>query len=73
MKSEPKSKRSAPRPTKSLEDVGRRMDQELEEFIRWFNNDVVPQARRHSSRALRTAATKLSQFADYMDESKRRK
>ncbi len=49
------------------------MDQEIEEFIRWFNNDVVPQVRHHSSRALRTAATKLGDFADYMDQAKHRK
>lgn len=68
MKSDAQKKRSAPK----FEDVGRRMDREIEEFIRWFNDDVVPQVRDHSSRALRKAAVKLSEFADYMDEAKRK-
>ncbi len=73
MKTQSKAKGSAPGKSAAFEDVGRRMDQEIEEFIRWFNNDVVPQVRHHSSRALRTAATKLGDFADYMDQAKHRK
>jgi hypothetical protein len=57
----------------SFEDVGRRVDTEVEEVIRWFNDDVVPSMRRHSSSALRKAAEKLSQFADHMDDLKQSK
>jgi hypothetical protein len=60
-----------PRPA-SMEDVGRRVDEEIEGMIRWFNNEVVPSVRQHSSRALRTASEKLSQLADHMDDLKRR-
>ena len=52
-----------------MEDAGRRVDEEIEEFIRWFNNDVVPSIRHHSSRALRTASSKLSELADLMDKA----
>src|SRR5208283_1819421 len=48
----------------NLEDVGRRVDEEIEEFIRWFNQDVVPSARKHSSGALRKASEKLAEFAE---------
>ena len=67
----PESGKKNDRP--SLEDVGRRIDEEVEELIRWFNNDIVPSARKHSSRALRTASEKLSQFADHLDDLKRGK
>ncbi|MFB3813242.1 MAG: hypothetical protein ACE14L_03950 [Terriglobales bacterium] len=53
--------------------VGRRVDEEIEEFIRWFNNEAVPRMRQQSSRGLRTAATKLSELADYLDDLKRQK
>jgi hypothetical protein len=58
-----------PRVTR-LEDVGRRMDEEIEELIRWLNDDVVPAVRSRSSRTLRKAAEKLAGFADYMDQQK---
>lgn len=68
----PESEKKRSRPT-SLEDVGRRMDEEIEGLIRWFNNEVVPSVRQHSSRTLRSAAEKLTQFADHMDDLKRQK
>ncbi len=55
-----------------LEDVGRRVDQEVEEFLRWFNDEAVPQIRQHSTRGLRKAAVKLSDLADYLDDMKQR-
>ena len=40
-------------------------------MISYLNNEVVPAVRGHSSRALRTAAEKLSKFADYMDQQRK--
>jgi hypothetical protein len=57
----------------NLEDVGRRVDDEVEELIRWFNDEAIPSIRQHSSQAMRKAAVKLSEFADYVDDLKRRK
>ena len=51
-------------------DVGRRVDEEIEEFIRWFNDEAAPELRRRSSRALRKAAEKLAALANYMDQDK---
>lgn len=65
MTSQDKNERSRPTP---LEDIGRRMDSEIEQMISYINNEVVPAVRGHSSRALRTAAEQLSKFADYMDQ-----
>lgn len=53
---------------KGFETVGKRLDEEAEKLIAYLNDEVVPQVRDHSSRALRIAAEKLKQFADYMDE-----
>ena len=49
-----------------------RLDEEIEGMVRWFNNEVVPSVRQHSSRALRTASEKLTQLADHMDDLKRK-
>ena len=63
----------------SFEDFGRKLnneigeatqklEQESEKLIAYLNNEVVPAIRGHSTKALRVAAEKLSQFANYMDE-----
>jgi hypothetical protein len=54
----------------SLEDVGKRVDDEIEKLISYLNNEVVPTVRSGSSRALRTAAQKLADFAEYLDQQK---
>ena len=64
----------------SFEDFGRKLnneigeatqklEQEREKLIAYLNNEVVPAIRDHSSKALRVAVEKLSQFANYMDKS----
>jgi hypothetical protein len=52
----------------SFENMGRKLDDEVEKLIDYINDEVVPQVRQHSSRALRIAADKLARFADYMEE-----
>ncbi len=52
-----------------MEDVGRRMDDEIEEFIAWLNNEVVPSIRNRSSQTVRKASEKLAKFADYMEKN----
>lgn len=49
-----------------------RVERELAELIRYMNDEVVPEARKQSSHALRIAAQKLSQLADTMDKAKHR-
>jgi hypothetical protein len=55
----------------SLEDVGRRVDEEVEKLVSYLNDEVVPSVRSGSSRALRTAAQKLADFAEYLEQNKR--
>ena len=54
---------------RSLEDQG--LDKDAENIISYLNDEVVPAIRSHSTQALRTAAGKLAQFADYMDRQRR--
>jgi hypothetical protein len=54
---------------RSLQETG--LDKEAENIISYLNEEVVPAVRSHSSQALRTAAKKLAQFADYMDRQRR--
>jgi hypothetical protein len=61
--SEKKDRRAAP-----FENMGRRMDEEIERLIGYINDEVVPSVRQHSTKGLRIAADRLRQFADYMDE-----
>jgi hypothetical protein len=53
-------------------EAGRKVDEEIEEFIRWFNDDIVPSLRHRSTRALRAASSKLAELADLMEKNKDR-
>ncbi len=53
---------------KNVDEAARRLEHETENFIRYINDEVVPEVRKHSSRGLRTASQKLRDFADYLDK-----
>jgi hypothetical protein len=55
----------------SGDDFGDRLEREMHEFVRWFNNDVVPKVRTGSGKGLRVASKKLAEFADYLDKHKK--
>jgi signal transduction histidine kinase len=54
---------------KNLGDAKRNVEEESEKLITYLNDEVVPAIRQGSTRALRTAAEKLSQLAEYMEKS----
>jgi hypothetical protein len=56
------------RVSQTINDAAERLEKEIPEFIQYLNNEVVPAVRTHSTKALRIASQKLSEFADYMDE-----
>lgn len=71
-------KRRSSRPSfedagRKLEEAARRIEQETEKLIRYLNDEVVPEVREHSSRGLRKASKELAKFADYLEESKKRR
>ena len=56
------------RADKTLGNVAERLEKECTEVIRYLNDEVVPAVRQHSTKALRTAAEKLEELANYMDQ-----
>jgi len=54
--------------SQTVNDAVERLEKEIPEIIKYLNDEVVPAARSHSTRALRTASQKLAQFADYMEQ-----
>jgi hypothetical protein len=55
---------------KNLGDAKRNLEEESEKLIGYLNDEVVPAIRQGSSRALRTAAEKLSKLAEYMEQNR---
>ena len=55
------------RVSQTISEAAARLEQEIPEFIKYLNDEVVPAVRTHSTKALRVASQKLSEFADYMD------
>jgi hypothetical protein len=43
------------------------LEKETAELVAYLNNEVVPAARTHSSKALRVASEKLTRFADFLE------
>ena len=58
---------------RKLEEAARRLEQETEKFLQYINNEVVPEVREHSSRGLRKASKELSKFADYLEETRKKR
>ena len=61
------------RVSKTVADAAERLEKEIPEFIKYLNDEVVPAVRTHSTRALRVASEKLSEFADYMEQVERKR
>ncbi|MEG9436564.1 hypothetical protein JAO29_10375 [Edaphobacter sp. HDX4] len=51
-----------------LHGAGARIEEDVREFIRYFNDEVVPDLRKNGSEALRAAARELNRVAQRMDE-----
>lgn len=56
------------RVSQTINDAADRLEKEIPEFIKYLNDEVVPAVRSQSTKALRVASQKLSEFADYMDQ-----
>lgn len=58
---------------KSVGETTERLEQEAQQFIKYLNDEVVPAVRQHSTKALRVAAQKMQELANYMDQHSARK
>src|SRR5579864_2123202 len=56
------------RVSKTIGNAAERLEKEIPEFIKYLNDEVVPAVRTHSTKALRVASKKLTEFADYMEQ-----
>ena len=56
------------RVSQTISSAADRLEKEIPEFIKYLNDEVVPAVRTHSTKALRVASQKLSEFADYMEK-----
>jgi len=52
---------------RSVANVAETLEKETAELVTYLNDEVVPAVRTHSSKALRTAAGKLAEFADFLE------
>ncbi|HUN90060.1 MAG TPA: hypothetical protein VMU28_14775 [Terriglobales bacterium] len=57
---------------RTLGEAANQLEKDSERLISFINSEVVPAIRGESTTALRTAAEKLQQFADYLDDKKRK-
>jgi len=51
-----------------LHEAGTRIDEDLRRFIKYLNDEIVPDVRRNGSDALRSAAAELNRLAQRMDD-----
>lgn len=52
---------------RSVANIAESLEKETANLVLYLNDEVVPAVRTHSSKALRTAAEKLTAFADYLE------
>jgi len=52
---------------RSVANIAETLEKETAELVNYLNDEVVPAVRTHSSKALRMAAGKLSQFAEFLE------
>ena len=55
--------------SKAVGDTTERVEREAQEFIKYLNDEVVPAVRQHSTKALRIAAQKMQELANYMEQN----
>ena len=51
-----------------LHETGARIEEDVRDFVRYFNDDIIPDIRKNGSDALRAAARELNRLAQRMDE-----
>ena len=64
----PNPEEASARFSRTVSETTERLEKEAQEFIKYLNDQVVPNVRRHSTTALRTAAQKLQELANYMEQ-----
>jgi hypothetical protein len=66
-----KAEEASARFNRSVSNIAEALEKETAELVNYLNDEVVPAVRSHSSKALRTAAEKLSAFAEFLDSHRK--
>jgi len=66
--SDSKGKEATERFSRSVANIAETVEKETAELVAYLNDEVVPAVRGHSSKALRTAAGKLGELADFPEK-----
>jgi len=66
-----KVEEASARLNRSVKNISDTLEEETKELIAYLNDEVVPAVRTRSSKALRTAAGKLSKFADSLETQRK--
>ncbi len=53
-----------------VQDAAERAEEEVQRLIRYMNDEVVPDVRKHSSSALKIASEQLQALAKRLDDRK---
>jgi hypothetical protein len=67
-----KVKDASARINRSVANIAETLEKETSDLVAYLNKEVVPAVRGHSSKALRVAAQKLSEFAEYLEAQQRK-
>jgi hypothetical protein len=54
-----------------IQEAGARVEEDLKRLVNYINDEVVPDVRRNSSEALRSAAVELQRLAEKMDDRRK--
>ncbi len=66
-----KAEKASARFHRSVTNIAETLEKETSELVTYLNDEVVPAVRTHSSKALRTAAGKLAEFADFLEKQRK--
>ena len=67
-----KAEKASARINRSVANIAETLEKETAELVTYLNDEVVPAVRTHSSKALRTAAGKLSEFAEFLETERKK-
>ena len=68
-----KVEEASARLNRSMANLAETLEKETSELVTYLNDEVVPAVRTHSSKALRTAAGKLAEFAEFLEKQRQKK
>jgi len=63
-----KTEQASAKFSKTVAETTERLEKEAQEFVKYLNDEVVPTVRVHSTKALRSAAQKLQELANYVEQ-----